>query len=44
MVTHSEMILVFELSHRDFKITMIKILRDMVEKMDNTHCRNGDFQ
>lgn len=37
MVTQSEMIHVLELSHRDFKITMIKMLRDMVEKMDNIH-------
>lgn len=43
MVTYSETIHVLEVSHRVFKTPMIKMLKDMVEKMDNIHEEVGNF-
>lgn len=40
---YSKMIDMLELSLRDLNITIIKKLKDMVEKMDNTHKEIGNF-
>lgn len=40
---YSKMIDMLELSLRDLNITIIKKLKDMVEKMDNTQKEIGNF-